>query len=289
MLNLNKVGRPLCRIEGGKYNGQVVSVSDNLTSSKQGEEADSLIKEFKQLKIANESSFQQVPDTTKEREILYITGPSGSGKSTYTRKFLEQYKKKFKDRPIYLFSSLPSDESLDKIKPKRVRLDASIHTDPIDVEELKDSVCIFDDIDVIADRKIREGVYNILNQVLEIGRHYKITCVVTNHLPTNGKDTRRILNEAHTITYFPHSAGGKIKYMLEEYVGLDKKQIAYMKKRCSRWCTVFKNYPQVFMLQNELGLLNIMDEDEEEPGQAQGQAKPQLSSPEAARSAGSSA
>jgi hypothetical protein len=169
-----------------------------------------LIKEFKQLRIANESSFQQVPDTTKERGDPSSTGPSGSGKSTYTRKFLEQYKKKFKDRPIYLFSSLPSDESLDKIKPKRVRLDASIHTDPIDVEELKDSVCIFDDIDVIADRKIREGVYNILNQVLEIGRHYKITCVVTNHLPTNGKDTRRILNEAHTITYFPHSAGGRL-------------------------------------------------------------------------------
>ena len=41
--------------------------------------------------------------------------------------------------------------------------------------------------------------------------------------------------------------------------------------------------------ENELGLLNIMDEDEEEPGQVQGQAKPQLSSPEAARSAGSSA
>ena len=111
--------------------------------------------------------------------------------------------------------------------------------------------------------------------------------MVTNHLPTSGKDTRRILNEAHTITYFPHSAGAKIKYMLEEYVGLDKKQIAYMKKRCSRWCTVFKNYPHVFMLQNELGLLNIMDEDEEEQGQ--GQVKPQLSSPEAARSAGSSA
>ncbi|MFM7981158.1 MAG: hypothetical protein ACKPKO_17760, partial [Candidatus Fonsibacter sp.] len=46
-------------------------------------------------------------------------------------------------------------------------------------------------------------------QILEIGRHFKIHCIVTNHLPTNGKDTRRILNEAHTVTYFPHSAGGK--------------------------------------------------------------------------------
>ena len=62
---------------------------------------------------------------------MYITGPSGSGKSTYTRKYLEQYVKQFKGRPIYLFSSLPSDESLDKIKPKRVKLDDSLHTDPI--------------------------------------------------------------------------------------------------------------------------------------------------------------
>ncbi len=41
--------------------------------------------------------------------------------------------------------------------------------------------------------------------------------MVTNHLPTNGKYARRILSEAHTVAYFPHSAGGKIKYMSVEY------------------------------------------------------------------------
>ena len=263
MLNLNKVGRPLAKIDGGKYSGHVVSVSDQFLNNNGKEEKDNLIKEFRQLKIANDSKFQHIPDTTKEREILYITGPSGSGKSTYTRKYLEQCKKKFKNRPIYLFSSLPSDESLDKVQPKRIKLDETIHTDPIAVEELKESICIFDDIDVISDKKIREGVYTILNQVLEIGRHYKIHCVVTNHLPTNGKDTRRILNEAHTVTYFPHSAGGKIKYMLEEYVGLDKKQIAYMKRQNSRACTIFKNYPQCYLLEHEIGLLNLHDDDSE--------------------------
>jgi energy-coupling factor transporter ATP-binding protein EcfA2 len=261
MLNLNKVGRPLAKIDGGKYSGHVVSVSDQFLNNK--EEKDNLIKEFRQLKIANDSKFQHIPDTTKEREILYITGPSGSGKSTYTRKYLEQYKKKFKNRPIYLFSSLPSDESLDKVQPKRIKLDETIHTDPIKVEELQESICIFDDIDVISDKKIREGVYVILNQVLEIGRHYKIHCVVTNHLPTNGKDTRRILNEAHTVTYFPHSAGGKIKYMLEEYVGLGKKQIAYMKRQNSRACAIFKHYPQCYLLEHEIGLLNLHDDDSE--------------------------
>ena len=54
--------------------------------------------------------------------------------------------------------------------------------------------------------------------------------------------------------------GGKIKYMLEEYVGLDKKQIAYMKKQNSRWATIYKNYPQCYAVEHEIGLLNIHDD-----------------------------
>ena len=180
--------------------------------------------------------------------------------------FLEQYVKKFKSRPVYLLPSLPSDESLDKIKPKRIKLDDSLYLDPIKVQELKESVCILNDIDAIADKKIREAVCNILRQILEIGRHFEIHCIVTNHLPTNGKDTRRILNEAHTVTYFPHSAGN-IKYLFEEYVGLDRKQIAHMKRQRSRACTIFKNSPQCYLLQNEIGLLDL-DHDEQPPERA---------------------
>ena len=57
--------------------------------------------------------------------------------------------------------------------------------------------------------------------------------------------------------------------MLEEYVGLDKKQIAYLKKQNSRWATIFKNYPQVYMVERELGLLNVLDDDEQEALQRQ--------------------
>ena len=57
MLNLNKVGRPMCKIVGGKYNGHIVSVSD----AHGGGEADddkSLIKKFKQLNISKDSKLQ---------------------------------------------------------------------------------------------------------------------------------------------------------------------------------------------------------------------------------------
>jgi len=151
-----------------------------------------------------------------------MTGPSGSGKSTYTRKYMEQWRKGNKDKGIYMFKSLPEDESLDEVKPKRLRLDSSLYENPIDIEELADLVIIFDDRDVISDRKIRDAVYKRLNKVLEIGRHFKISALCTNHLPTHGKDIRRIVSEAHQVVYFPHGASGRIKCLLTDYLGLDK-------------------------------------------------------------------
>ena len=156
-LNFNQVGKPVAMIKGGKYDKKLIYINPDLN--------DHDATDFKHLKIANESNFQQVPDTTTERQILYITGPSGSGKSTYTRMFLEEYKRKYKDREIYLFSSLKEDESLDKIKPKRFKIDDSLWKDPLNAEELKESVCIFDDIDVITDKKIKEAVYKIMDNV----------------------------------------------------------------------------------------------------------------------------
>ena len=253
-LNFNQVGKPVAMIKGGKYDKKLIYINPDLN--------DHDATDFKHLKIANESKFQQVPDTTTERQILYITGPSGSGKSTYTRMFLEEYKRKYKDREIYLFSSLKEDESLDKIKPKRFKIDDSLWKDPLNAEELKESVCIFDDIDVITDKKIKEAVYKIMDNVLEIGRHFKITAVITNHLPTNGLFTRRILNEAHCYILFPHSAGGKIRYLLQEYLDIDKKMVSYFKNANSRWCCIFKNFPMAYMLEHEIGMLHANEDDD---------------------------
>ena len=66
MLNLNKVGRPLARIEGGTYNGMIVSVSDHFASNADGDQdQNGLIKEFRQLKIANQGE----RDTLHHRSV----------------------------------------------------------------------------------------------------------------------------------------------------------------------------------------------------------------------------
>jgi predicted AAA+ superfamily ATPase len=114
-----------------------------------------------------------MPDKTLERQIYLYYGVSGSGKSTFTRKFVKEYKKTFKENKVYLFSCLTEDESLDEIKPLRFRLEEDLVTDPINVAELSSSLIIFDDIDTIANKKIKEAVYQLLNEILQIGRHHR--------------------------------------------------------------------------------------------------------------------
>jgi hypothetical protein len=255
-LNFERVGRFLCKVDGGAYNNKIISVSSSL-----GDEKDDYKKPFTKLTL-KDGKFQQLPDPETERQILYITGASGSGKSTYTANYIKQYQRMFPKNPVYCFSALQEDESLDVVKPKRIIIDESIWKEPLMVDEFANSLVVLDDIDVIGDKKQREAVYTIMNQILEVGRHHKITCIITNHLPTAGKDTRRVLNECHSVTYFPHSGTARgIKYLLTEYLGIDKHQMKKIKDLKSRWATIFKNYPNVCMTEKDIWLSANDDDD----------------------------
>ena len=58
MLNLDKIGVPFAKIIGGKYNDEVVSVSEDLTADKS----------FRYLGISNDAKFQLIPNEKTERE-----------------------------------------------------------------------------------------------------------------------------------------------------------------------------------------------------------------------------
>jgi hypothetical protein len=248
-------GRPIAKL--GKRIISIVSNHDEITQNEIPVRTSIILGKTDPLK------FQHVPDDTKERDILYITGPSGSGKSTYTLNYLKEYRLKYKKRPIYVLSALKEDETLDKMPGlKRILVDDKMHTSPLEAELFADSCVVADDTDCISDKKIREAVITLINQILEIGRHFNISLIMTNHLATSGKDTKRILNESHAITYFPFSgAAHGIKYLLEEYAGVSKKDALKAKKSGSRWVTVFKNYPMVIMTET---MMFQPDADDEE-------------------------
>lgn len=248
MLHFDRTGKPLAIIEGaGKLKNKQINIST--------EDDDKITKSFRRLELPKEQKFQQIPDKHTERQIMYITGASGSGKSTYIAKYCKQYKKVFPDNEIYVFSALTEDESLDACEPKRIIIDDRMISDPLTVNDFRDSMVIFDDIDVISNKKHRDAVYNLLNALLETGRHTKTSVFISNHLPTAGKDTRRVLNEAHSVIWFPHSGSGVgMKRLLCDYLGLDKDINKKLRKMKTRWACLYKQYPQILMTEQNIWL-----------------------------------
>jgi KaiC/GvpD/RAD55 family RecA-like ATPase len=253
----SKNSKPFVKIINGKYNNKTIFIDTNLN------EIDN-VNNFKGMRIPNNSNFQLVPDTSHERDVMMVVGPSGSGKSYFVKKYCEQYIKKFKDRNIYVFSNLKEDSSLDTLKNKikRFKLDSSLYEDPIDVADLKESCVIFDDTDCIADKKIRQAVITLLDQCLEVGRHWKITTLITFHLASDKHTTRKMLNECMYYVFFPHSFTKSVKYVLQNYFDIDDKTIKHFKRLNSRWVCIRKNFPMCWASEHEISLLNIDSDDE---------------------------
>jgi len=254
-MNYENIGKVVAKVinKNDKKKEKIISISDKTN------EIDNPM-----IKIVITKSFeyiQQIPNKNQERQILYITGASGSGKSYYTQLYCSEYKKLFPKNEIFLFSSINEDSSIDKIKGlQRFILDEKFIKTNIGAEDFKDSMVIFDDTDVISNKILKLKINSILNALLETGRHFNTSVIYTSHIATAGLDTKRILNEAHSITIFPASLGGRsLKNLLENHLGFDRHQIKKIKNIESRWTTICKTYPMVVLSEREAYLLKNDD------------------------------
>jgi hypothetical protein len=254
-MNYENIGKVVGKVinKNDRKKDKIISISDKTADLENPMNKIVLNKSFETI--------QQIPNKQQERQILYITGASGSGKSYYTQLYCSEYKKLYPKNEIYLFSSINEDSSIDKIKGlQRFILDDAFLKEEITAEDFKNSMVIFDDTDVISNKALKFKINSILNILLETGRHFNASVIYTSHIATAGIDTKRILNEAHSITIFPSSLGGRsLKYLLDNYLGFDKEQIKKVKKLDSRWTTICKTFPMVILSEKEAYLLKNDD------------------------------
>ena len=238
-MNFDEIGKPLVQ-----YGKRIISVNDKPIPDG-----------FTEYEAKGEFKFQQIPDKNTERSILYITAPSGSGKSYYTREYIKQYHRMYPKRDIFVFSSLEDDPTLDSLKYlKRIKVKSQpfLESD-LSAVDFKDSLCIFDDCDCIGDKLVKRQVFNVLNSILETGRHFNISVVYTSHNSCAGNETKKILNECHSITIFPRTAGNRtLKYLLDSYFGFSKQEVESIKKIKTRWVTITKTFPQVMYTEDKI-------------------------------------
>lgn len=208
----------------------------------------------KEIILNYDEELEILPNPKSER--LYLCGPSGSGKSHNVSQYIKNFKKIWKNKKIYLFSEQENDDILDQFKPIRIKLDEELIDDPISTKEISDSLTIFDDIDDISNKKLKNSVYDLKDSLLKRGRHENIYTITTNHQCTDYKNTRDTINESHIIFVYPRSgSAASIKYLLKTYLGFTKEQIEKILKLPSRWVAIHKSYPVYVMYQNGIYLI----------------------------------
>jgi len=130
-MNFEHQGEPLAIVitkgEKPSKTSRVLCISDK---------ADASHHSFNSLVLQGNQVFQPIPNTSKERNILYVTGASGSGKSYYTAAYCNEFKRIFPKRDIYLFSSLSDDSSIDRIRGlKRITLNDEFLKEDLTAED----------------------------------------------------------------------------------------------------------------------------------------------------------
>lgn len=198
--------------------------------------------------MIKDADIEPIINPNVERQVFYVSGMSGSGKSTYVNKIINSYTKFFKNNKVYLFSNKEEDESYTNKNIIRVKLDEELIHEPIELDEIKNSMVIFDDIEGVPNKKIMNELDRLRDVILQQGRSYKVYFCYVSHLANNYKQTRTILNECHSITIFPAmTTTYSLKYLLEKYFGFGKDDIKKLLSLESRWITIFK-LPCLFVL-----------------------------------------
>jgi hypothetical protein len=220
----------------------------------------------KKLDIPLTNFFNILPSTDPDRrDIFYIAGKSGSGKSYISAQIIENYHKLNPERPLYLISKLEEDDTIDKVKAPLKRIPVEKFIEVFNINNFNNCLIFFDDYDTLPD-KISKSIQEIIKDIAIMGRKHNdsqgnITMLLATHYLTNYSKTRLILNEAtHFIIYPQNTSHYQLKYLLQNYIGLDEKETKKLKK-LGRWVCFKVGFPQYMISQNQIRLLNVDDDE----------------------------
>ena len=129
---------------------------------------------------------------------------------------------------VYKFSSVENDPSF---KPLRDLMgEKFVYKDPRELtpEECnvksydKKSVLIFDDINSISDKRIRNMVINFRDNCLEVARHRSLVVLSSDHLMHARQLTAKLRNSSAFMVFYPRNSPKPIDHVLEHNMAMNR-------------------------------------------------------------------
>ena len=198
---------------------------------------------------------QPLPDFNRIEKI-YISGISGSGKSTFASNFVKEYLKEKKKNEFFVISNVEEDEVIDKLKPVRIDLEDEDALSEIRSDDFYDSIVLFDDTDTIGNGMVRKFVQHLRDDILECGRHYNTTVIAVSHVLQNYYATRKLLNEATSVVFFPKVGSNNHNYkFLKQHCLYDEDTIRRLLNLNSRWVALYRTHPNYVIYEKGVFLI----------------------------------
>jgi hypothetical protein len=194
-----------------------------------------------------------------EPERVYIAGKSGVGKSTICSMYMNEYHRMHPDRMIYLISRHEDDPAYRAVPHEMIPLEmfegkeaprghgtkknAPEPPPAIELENLENSLVVFDDMDNCPSKAIEAAIQRLCNSIISAGRKFGIHCCWLNHQLTDWSRTRNLLMEANKVVLFPSGDNYHIGQYLKRYAGLGRETINKITGLRSRWVMLATTVP----------------------------------------------
>jgi len=243
-------GKPVARLVGGSSDGKILRLKPR--QEKGG---------ATQFKITDPEC-KLMPLYTKQigdyPDRMIFAGSSLCGKSYLAGKIAEDYLAQGRNNRIAVFSAVDKDPAYDDLPGDviRVNCDESILENPIDLEELADTLCVFDDIDSFANPAISKELNLLRDKCLAAGRHNNIGVMSISQVLMDGKKTRQNLLNGFRLVLFPQS-GGKYQAnnFLKRYMSMDDEKVQEINESPSRWVVLQRVKPLHWISEKEARII----------------------------------
>lgn len=186
---------------------------------------------------------------------ILLAGMSLSGKSTFASMIAQSYKRQHKKNDVFVISTLEADPALDKVKPTRIEFDEECVENPIQLDELEDSLVIFDDYQGSGDKEIEKAIENLRDRVMSSGRHKKIAVISSAQLLRQGKKSINPITNALQVVLFPLVSKHQCHGFCHDYLYLPKPQIEKICNVKSRWVLLNRTNPPYCLHEKGLFML----------------------------------
>lgn len=170
---------------------------------------------------------------------IYCAAMSLSGKSYICAKLAESCVKQHPEKRLVVISWSDNDPSHKDIAKRacyhKITVSDELLDDPIELNELHDSIVIFDDIGNFP-KEIAHELALLRDKCFNAGRHANISCISIQQKLLDGKNTATCLTNAFQVIIFPHTATRfQAGEWLKRYLYLNKKQIQTILNLPSEW------------------------------------------------------